>query len=746
MCAGLVLGANTDSLKKAADNASGQKQIDIFLQLAHDSDEKSADTKIKYAQKALELSEKSGYIGGKAASLFFIAQNEYSLKHIESSKTFYLKSLPIFQKLKDSAKIGLVFTGLGYINEDFYKFDTALILHRNALKCLEKYGTKREYAIALNNIGMIIWRNGAYAEALPFFNKALAIRKEINSVKGIGMSLNNIGSLYWRWGNYEKALDYFQQALKYREMDKDTHGIVLVINNMGLVYQRINQLDKASEYFNEAISLSVKNNFTFGKAFSYHNISQIYSARKDFNRALDYSLKSLDNYNMINEAGGIVSSLGDIGEYYENLGKYKLSLEYFNKALLKAIETEDRFSTAYSYFNLGRVASKMNEVEKSINFIVESLKMAERQGMKDLIKNDYLILAKNYSIKKEYKKAYDYMVLYDATKDSLYNEKLIMDLANWRVRYETEKKINENKLLRDENSLIQAEVEKQKLLLTLLVLASVIILIIGVFVYRLYYIKKRNNVQISQQKNELEKLNVLLDIQNKELFETSRTKDKLFSVVAHDLKNPFQALVGYSEILVNDCEELSPDKIKSYARNINESSKNLLGLTRNLLDWARLQSEKITLKPEAIQVNLLMKEIVELYRFNIMQKRININCDIEEGFLVTADRHMLNTVMRNLLSNAIKFTNSEGAIRLSAEIKNGEAVFAVTDSGIGMSREDIESLFNVNASFSKQGTENEKGTGLGLLLCKEFVEKAGGKIQVESEEGKGSCFKFILPV
>ena len=742
----IFAGVNIDSLKKEADKFTGEKKIDFILQSIDEIPGGFSKEKISLAKEALTLSDKIGYIKGKGISLNKLATNQYNIGEYDNAWQNYLKALSYFKKEKDSVRIGLVLTEIGYVLERNYKYDSALVVHKDALKCLLRFGQKNDLAISYNNIGLIIWRNGAFAEALPFFEKALEIRKEIKNNKAIGMSNNNIGTLYYRWGNYEKALQYYQQSLNYREIAKDTHGLVLSLNNIGLVYQKLNYLDKAADNFEEAIRISELKKFSFGKAYTYHNLGQLYKERKDYQTALKYALKSLDSYTLIKDLGGSISSLCDIGDYHENMGNLPFAYQYYQKSLANAISAEDRYSTSRIYHHLGRVTNKMKEYDKSIEFLEKSLEMSKKQGLNEIIKNNYWILSKNYSSKSDYKKAYDYMMLFNDLKDSLYNQKLDNDLANWRVKYETEKKINENKALISENTAKQAEIEKQKLLTNLLILASIIILVISVFVYRLYYLKKKSNLQIIEQKNELEKLNILLDEQNKELNEINNTKDKLFSIIGHDLKNPFQALVGFSDVMVRDIESLDKEQILLYSRNLHESSKSLLTLTRNLLDWAKVQSLKITLVPIELNMKLLVDDLINAYQFNISQKSLSVENKIDEGLSVYADANMCGSVFRNLLSNAIKFTNPGGSIIINAEAAEEECIFSVEDSGIGLTGDEIEKLFNIKTNFSKKGTNQENGTGLGLILCKDFVEKNGGRIWVESEVGKGSSFRFSVPV
>jgi signal transduction histidine kinase len=231
---------------------------------------------------------------------------------------------------------------------------------------------------------------------------------------------------------------------------------------------------------------------------------------------------------------------------------------------------------------------------------------------------------------------------------------------------------------------------------------------------------------------------------SEELQELNASKDKFFSIIAHDLKTPFNSILGFSEILKDEARNLDIETIEQYAGIINSTSKNTFRLLENLLDWARIQQSQILFRPVPVILNKLVGEVVEMLVENANSKLITIINHIPENLIIMADEDMLKTILRNLLSNALKFTSVNGKV----EIKSASAVhsieISVEDNGAGIKQEDIGKIFKIGAGFSKRGTGNEKGTGLGLMLCKEFVEKHGGKIWVKSEEGKGSTFTFSI--
>jgi signal transduction histidine kinase len=235
-------------------------------------------------------------------------------------------------------------------------------------------------------------------------------------------------------------------------------------------------------------------------------------------------------------------------------------------------------------------------------------------------------------------------------------------------------------------------------------------------------------------------------LKNEELSELNAQKDRFFSIIAHDLKSPFNSIMGFSEILVGQINENDYDGIKRYAEIILESSQRAMDLLMNLMDWTRAQTGRMEFNPEYFEIIDLIDENILLFDGIAAQKGITINRILPPKIPVFADKEMLNTVCRNLISNAIKFTKPEGEIFISAIEKQTEIMVSVSDNGVGISKTNIGKLFRIDQNYTTSGTNREQGTGLGLLLCKEFVEKHGGQIRVDSLEGIGSTFSFTLPL
>lgn len=232
---------------------------------------------------------------------------------------------------------------------------------------------------------------------------------------------------------------------------------------------------------------------------------------------------------------------------------------------------------------------------------------------------------------------------------------------------------------------------------------------------------------------------------NSELAQLNATKDKLFSIISHDLRSPFGTILGLSEILSDELETLSKDEIAEYVKNIQLAAKNSYDLMDKLLVWARSQTGDIRLIKEEVNLKSLVDDAVAVLEHSAHSKKISIKNMIGAEIVILADKNTLNTVVRNLIANAIKYTNETGIVEIFAEIKDGHAEVKVSDNGIGMNEYTLKNLFNRSEAVSRPGTANESGTGLGLILCKEFIEQNGGTLRAESKEGAGSVFIFTLP-
>jgi two-component system sensor histidine kinase/response regulator len=253
------------------------------------------------------------------------------------------------------------------------------------------------------------------------------------------------------------------------------------------------------------------------------------------------------------------------------------------------------------------------------------------------------------------------------------------------------------------------------------------------------------NKELAMLNDALTKSRKLLKAKNKELNELNNAKDKFFSIIAHDLKNPLQALLLTSDLMERYIDDVDIKKIREKTKNMKDATKQIIDLLNNLLQWSRSQTGRIKFEPEIVDFYTISDNILSLFKNQASAKSIIIHSAIPESTLIKADYNMLYTVVRNLVSNAIKFTKNGGAVKLSCRKENNYLVIDIADSGIGIDEVNIKKLFRIDSTYTRSGTNKEQGTGLGLLLCKDFVEKHNGKLTVKSEVGVGTTFSVLIP-
>ncbi len=253
-----------------------------------------------------------------------------------------------------------------------------------------------------------------------------------------------------------------------------------------------------------------------------------------------------------------------------------------------------------------------------------------------------------------------------------------------------------------------------------------------------------NKDLLEEKAHELVEITTQLELSEEKLKNAVAEKDKFFSIIAHDLKSPFTALLGFSEILVEEADELSKEEVKEFSTHLRNAIVGLYKLLENLLTWSRLQRGKISKELADLDLKDLINEIFSVFQENARQKKIELETNLESPLIIQADKMMIETIIRNLVANALKFTPEGGKISVIVEEDADFVKISVKDTGVGMPESIKNKLFKIDEHVTTRGTNDEKGTGLGLILSKEFVEKHGGKIWVESEEGKGSTFIFTI--
>ncbi|MDQ2656529.1 MAG: tetratricopeptide repeat-containing sensor histidine kinase, partial [Bacteroidota bacterium] len=411
--------------------------------------------------------------------------------------------------------------------------------------------------------------------------------------------------------------------------------------------------------------------------------------------------------------------------------------------LLVALEIRqslnDQKGIAESYNSIGLLYFRQKKWDTAIAHANLALKNGQEAQAQEQIFKSYELLSQAYKNLGEYRDALSFKELSLAINELVQSEKHERELLETQSRYVVAKKESEIQKLEVLRLDRERELAAQKKFRNILFLVAVLIFITAGLLLILYLVKRRSNRVLLVAKKEVQQ-------QNEKLQELNNTKDKFFSIISHDLKGPLNSLTSFSRLLIDHTDSMSKEEIQLLAKDLDRSVKNLLTLLENLLEWSRSQTGNIDFSPEEFDLGEILETNKSLLQAQAGAKQIEIITGHSGPFTVRLHRQSINTVVRNLLSNAIKFSNPGGTIRTGIIRDDAWLNVFIADSGVGMTPDVIDKIFRLDSKHSTRGTANEKGTGLGLILCREFIEKNGGTIRVESTPGKGSVFTCSFPV
>ena len=698
-----------DSLKNQLKSVKGKERIDVLIDISKYYWDVNPDSSIIFAEKSLKEAKADGS-DDAIGDAYNALGNAYSSKYQnETALNYYLKSLE-FRKLNGNPlKIGNSYHNLGLVYRELKQFNLAVSSHTKAADYYEKAKRYDLQSISYNRIASLYNQINDKNKALEYAFKALNIVNE-NNIDELKANLYNlIGSLNRDLKNLELAEKYYTLAFKEWEKSKNISGLSTAYNNLGIVLDEKGDLQKALEYYTKSLEFATQQRDSSGIATAYNNIGFLYARIKQFDKALMSYQKSYEISVKTNGVDAAHNTLNNIASTYLKQNNLEKASEALNKAL------------------------------RNIPNVVDQAYKQET----------YQLLSDLYAKKGDYRNAYHYKCVELAYADTLYTQQRLSSIAEMQARYETETKEKEIELLKKDVELKELQFQKQRSVQQVLISLTLLLLAIFFGTSLILTIIRKKNKQLAEKNAELFEINKKLKESEKNLSELNATKDKLFSIIAHDLKNPFNALIGFSDILERNFNHLTDNEKKEYISVISESAQNLYKLLDNLLQWTRAQTGSINYIPEKFKLEPLIKQEVLNLNANAEKKRINVSVNASSAISVYADKNSIATVIRNLLSNAIKFTDIGGTIEIIAsESKDFPkmAEVVVKDSGIGIDQDDLERIFMIDGSYSTKGTANETGTGLGLLLCHEFVTKNSGKIWVNSSKGSGSEFHFTIPL
>lgn len=550
---------------------------------------------------------------------------------------------------------------------------------------------------------------------------------------------------------FKEAVDHLIRAEKLLKSSDPIDLRFRILNTLGTTHRKMKDYTSALKYFN-----SIEKNFFFqlNSEQRYNllmNKGNVFAVMKDyskaetlFNQAYDQALK-LDNPDKL---ALITYNLG--GLYYRQK-KFQQAEEYIRESLEVNLVIGDQLRIEWCYRVLGAINMDQKNYSEAEAYFLKALDIAEKINHKKSILGNCQNLYLNYWTRGEETNNYDdllkalnYYSRYARLNDSIYQIETAEKILELEKQYETEKKNNQIQLLEQENQLKEDKIMLQRtqrnyLLIFILLITGISV----VFIYFYYYYRKVNRLLQIQGKRILAQRNQISN-QNIQLQKSINTQNKLFSIIAHDLRSPLASISNVSRLIGFYLRDKRYDDLEKVAQMMDQKNEQVIELTDNLLSWAKSQTGSLKPLFEKVSLREIIEECFDLYEPIAETKQIQLTDHSEENLLIWADRNMIKTICRNLINNAIKFTYKGGSIVINYRLENNKPLLTVQDSGIGIPKEKMGILFEIDREKVTRGTEGEKSSGLGLTVCKEFTEAMKGKIWIESQPGNGSCFYVSL--
>ncbi|MCL2098132.1 MAG: tetratricopeptide repeat-containing sensor histidine kinase [Bacteroidales bacterium] len=536
-------------------------------------------------------------------------------------------------------------------------------------------------------------------------------------------NLYNYGLWSTYAGQHQTAIDIFIELLEMPDNLGDTSLFTLKAqanNGLGMIFFFLERWDDALVHYLKARDMATELQNEFGVSITENNIGNIYQKKGNYQTAIAHYRRCLQLQEKIDDKGTICNAYYNLGDCYIELDNFDESIPYLNLALNIAREIDDKEIASLALLKLARYHTQAKvSFSEAAKQIEQAGRIAEEAGYRQVLKEVYETRSIIEEERGNFAAALTYFKQYKALGDSLFNENSVNQLHEYEVRYQTKEK--EFEIARQ-----QAEISRHRSLQYLYIggLSAA-----GLLLVMLIYIV------------------TLRTRRNRELSEMNAIKDKFFSIISHDLKNPAVAQRDALQILTDNTDKWEVSALLNYHRKLLKSANGLVELLKNLLNWAQIQTGRESYHPLPFDIVAALQPDLGVIKDLAERKNITLETIAPPTAIVTGDENMLLTVVRNLLANAVKFTATDGKIVLNISTGRGVSQYAlttvsITDTGTGMTPEQLQNLFRIDRQHSRKGTAGEQGSGLGLIVCRELLQKHGSTLHVESEEGKGSRFWF----
>lgn len=638
---------------------------------------------------------------------------------------------------KDSLKVPLdskekirIHNWLAY-NYLFSDLDSAEHYSNLARVLARKENLKREMVISLHNLALHSYYKGNFATGFEYASHAVDLADSLADRELQAGAYSDIGMIEAERGNYKSSLKSFIRVLEIHQSQEDTFSIASTLLNIGLVWENLKEFDKALTNYQKAFNYARIVKDTMIQLYAYNNIGVAHeNITKEIDSALYYYLLASDLAQQFSRENHYTQAilLHNIGDIYLRMDKIEEAEEYLTRSLAISRAKKLGGVELASVETLSRLEMKRKNYANAIEIAREGYQMAKQQEFVSVIPNLLKTLATSFKQQDEKDSSYHYLLLYSENMEETQKKREDEEVKKLALAVDLAKKEQE---LSYQKQRLDEEARQTKRLYLLLAVALVAVL-------ALTYL----GIQLNQSKTTVDQVNAQIEHQNQELANLNHVKDRIFSLIAHDIRAPLGNMRGLMEILLES--NIDGQDRKRLAEQLRQQMAETDSIFENLLLWS--SAHKKGINPQNISFSKIVKDCLESSESMAEKKKIHIELKEEFVGMVYSDQLLTQSVLRNFLTNAIKFSG-EGTRIVVRTWKDGNFQWvSVMDFGVGISPDRLGCIFDVKKNRSTPGTMGEKGTGLGMPLCREFVELNGGEIRVESELGKGSTFSFSLPL
>lgn len=593
--------------------------------------------------------------------------------------------------------------------------------------------SQKKYIDSVNRVADNIYLKSPDSARL-MTERVLLLSEKIKYREGIARSYSNIGQVYWSQSYYPIALFYLNTAL---ENAPKNNNLLLseICSYLGRVYGELNDFKRSLAFLKRSEQLAGNDKSHLDETFADESFT--YVQMHNYAKAEKTTLKSIQYSREANDPMGVAIGYSRQGDIYYGNKDYARALAYYDTSYRQNIPLKNNRLRANLYLKYAKVNNALHNYSKGMDYAQKGIALFDSIGNLTGLSKAYRAMIVGSEANNDLKHALYYERQYNHIQDSLNKIDKLRSTQLIQNYFALNEKVNHFTLEEKQDQENKEQLSFQHSFINIL-LVSLLMVIAALTVMFYFYQQKRRVSKKLQQQNQL------IEAQAANLETVNSLKDKMFAVIGHDLRTPMSNLINIAAMF--EAKDLSSEEVQMLMTDIAPVIRGAELTLSNLLDWAGSQIKGRTVQPLRLNLQDIGVEMEQTFHHLLKQKNISFTNEIESGQIIYADENHVKVILRNLISNAIKFTDVGGSIRLYTREKSGRIVVCVKDTGRGMTAEEIDRLFYLTTHFTAYGTKGEKGTGLGLILCRELVELNGGRLTVSSKSGDGSKFCVDLPL